>query len=141
METQSTQPEFDNKKYVFSILRIILLTNIPAFIILISDFKSGIGWITGSFASGVNFYLMARRTLSLSDSYLGASVKGISKFYAIRYLLLIIWSVLVIMLLKPELIVYCLALLSAQFAVVVYQVYCFLRYGKLTKYFDRGNDE
>ncbi|MCL2063090.1 MAG: ATP synthase subunit I [Candidatus Cloacimonetes bacterium] len=130
----------DNRQYVLTILKLILLTNLPALIFLSISFKSSIGWMLGSIASAVNFWLMARNTLNLIPEAGKANVVRTAKGFVFRYLYLIVWSVLVLYFIKPELISYCLGLLSAQIVVFLYQFYHNLRYGKLEKYF-RGEDE
>jgi len=130
--------EDENKKFVFSILKIILLTNIPALIMLIPEFKSSIGWMTGSLASAVNFWFMAQKALQLSpeNSHKANAIKT-SKVFVFRYAFLIGWSAFVLVVIKPELIAFCLGLLAAQLAVVLYHVYNALTKGVLGKYYDR----
>lgn len=130
----------DNKKFVFTILKIIFLTNLPALAIMPVSVKSSIGWIAGSLASAVNFWLMAKNTLDLQQSDSQANVKKISKLFLLRYLFLVVWSIFVLTVVKPELMSFCLGLLAAQISVVLFQAYNLLRNGKLKKYF-RGEDE
>ena len=130
----------DNKKYVFTILKIIFLTNIPALFFLIVNFESSIGWMTGSLASAVNFWFMARKTLAILPEEGKANAFKTAKLFVIRYMFLIVWSLLILYFLKPELMAYCLGLLAAQIAIFLYQIYLSIRYGKYKKYF-RGDDE
>jgi len=132
--------DIDNKEYVKKILIIIFLTNLPALATMLIDFKSSIGWITGSIASAVNFWFMAKNTFALNSDYTNANVKKTSKFFMIRFLFLISWSVLILSLLKPEIITYCVGLFSAQIAIVLFQFWSQLTNSRLNKYF-RGKDE
>jgi|GEM_PF-1452723 len=140
MNTVEIDHKINNKKYVLLILKIIFLTNLPALVMLLSDFKSSIGWMAGSLASGVNFWFMAKQTFALMPKNSKANALKTSKIFMFRFLFLILWSVLVLLLLKAELMSYCLGLFSAQIAIVAHQIYHSFRYGKLKKYF-RGNDE
>ena len=128
--------DLENRKFVFLILKIILLTNIPAIVMLIPDFKNSIGWITGSLASGVNFWFMSQKTSGLDP---GSGKKSIvvimSKAFVLRYAFLAVWSVFVILVIKPNMIAYCLGLFAAQFSLVIYHVYILCTTGTLRKYF------
>jgi len=143
----------ENKKFVFTILIIILLTNIPAIIMLIPDFKNSIGWIMGSVASAVNFWFLAHKTTALNPEAGRKSVAAImSKAFILRYAFLIVWSLFVMLYVRPNILAYCLGLFSAQFSLVIYHIYILLTTGTLGKYFiseeessekveDRGYDE
>jgi hypothetical protein len=130
-----TQQE-DNNKYLFSIIRIILLTNIPAFIFVLREPNITIGWMTGSLASAVCFYLKARLIFSLDPNDGKANMKKVAAGFLLRYLFLIVWSLLIILLVRPDLIVYCLSLLSAQIAIVIHHIYVAIKNSKFSKYFD-----
>ena len=130
-----------NKKYVFSILKIIFLTNIPAFAFLPSHFYSGIGWILGSLGSAINFYLMARSTLALQPISEKANSIKTSKSTLLRMLFLIGWCLFVMIVIKPELVTFGLGLLATQFSIFMHHIYIVIRYGKLKQYFERGKDE
>jgi len=133
--------ELENRKFVFLILKIILLTNIPAIVMLIPDFKNSIGWITGSLASGVNFWFMSQKTTELDpESGKKSIVVIMSKAFILRYAFLVIWSVFVILVIKPEMIAYCLGLFAAQFSIVIYHIYILCTTGTLKKYFDSEED-
>lgn len=132
--------DIDNNAFVFLIIKIIFLTNLPAFAILPVSFKSGIGWISGSVASAVNFWFMARHTIDLMPQQSQENVKKISKIFLFRYFFIVLWSLLILIFVKPDLISYCLGLLSAQISIVAYQCYNYLRNGRLKKYF-RGKNE
>ena len=130
----------DNRQYVMMILKLIFLTCLPAVILSIVNFKSGIGWILGAFGSAVNFTLMALNTLGFNSEVGKVNVVKTVKSFAFRFLFLIVWSLLVLFLIKPELLSYCLGLLAAQIMIFFYQIYYSLRYGRFEKYF-RGEDE
>jgi hypothetical protein len=134
----------DNRKYVFTILKIILLTNLPALVFMVYDFKSSIGWVTGSLASAVNFWFMAQHTyttLQTSETN-KAGAKRTSKSFIFRFIFLIGWSVFVLAVIKAEVISYCVALFTAQFVIVFYHIYESVKKSKFNKYFDdaRGED-
>jgi len=108
----------DNKAYVKRIITIILLTNIPAVLTLLIVFKEGLGWILGSLASAVNFYWLAlnvKASLELQPSK--SKLKAVKGTY-LRLIFLLIYSILVLSFIKPNLISFGLGLLAAQ--VVIY---------------------
>jgi hypothetical protein len=124
-----------NKKFINSVLTFIIVSNIPAIVICFIDFQNGIGWVAGSFASAVNFYLMAMNTMSLKGDGLSSNAIKVSKLFLLRYAFLIMWSIFIMLFLKPNLGLYCVALFSAQLAVILYQGYLLLKDGYLKKYF------
>jgi len=139
---QMVDSDLENKKYIFLIIKIILLTNIPAIIMLIANYRSGIGWIAGSLGSAVNFYFLSRNTMGLGPFSGKSEIKSVSKNLMIRYLFLIVWSVIVILtfgLHRDQVVIYGIALFTAQFAIYLHQAYQILTQGKLKKYF-QGED-
>jgi uncharacterized protein YhhL (DUF1145 family) len=60
-----------------------------------------------------------------------------------RYVFLIVWSVLVLSFIKPNLATYCVSLLAAQFAIVIHHLYTAFKNSKLYKNYviSRGEDE
>jgi len=108
----------DNQAYLKRILVIILLTNIPAALSLPLFYRVGLGWILGSLASAVNFWWLAQNvkaSLELQPSK--SKVKAVKGTY-LRLIFLLVYSVLVLSFLKPNLISFGLALLTAQ--IVIY---------------------
>jgi hypothetical protein len=92
--------------------------------------------MAGSLASAVSFWLKARLVFSLSPTESKDNVKRASKAFMLRYLFLIVWSVLIMTLVKPDLITYCMSLLSAQIAIVIHHIYTVIVTSKFSKYFD-----
>ncbi|MCK9328693.1 MAG: hypothetical protein M0Q94_02335 [Candidatus Cloacimonetes bacterium] len=138
--TTNQSEGINNNDYIKRILLIIFLTNLPALASMFVSFKSSIGWIAGSIASAFNFWIMAKNTFALKPDHGNINIKKISKIFLIRYLFLIVWSLFILIVVKPELIVYCFGLFTAQIAIFIYQFWCQLKNSKLKKYF-RGKDE
>jgi hypothetical protein len=131
----------ENKKYVFSIIKIILLTNIPAIVFLPADVKNSLGWILGSIASAANFWFMTYKVYRLSpDADSKSAHINTSKVFMLRFLFLIVWSVFVLAVIRPNVVSFCIGLLAAQVSVFIYHIYYVLTHGKLKKYF-RSEDE
>ena len=130
----------DNKKYIFTILKIICLTNIPLLIFIAHDFKSTIGWMTGSFAAAVNFLFLAFHTENMIYQGGKSGGKRARASFLFRYLFLAVWSLFIMMVVKPNIITYCLGLLAAQLSIVIYQIYSWLMNSKYKQYFRGDND-
>jgi len=84
------------RKYVYHILTIIFLTEIPALLLLTQNVKLWLGYVTGSILSALNFYFQAKgaeNRVGLSPS--GAKLSVFKNFY-IRYLILLIFAVVLI---------------------------------------------
>ncbi|HHE37905.1 MAG TPA: hypothetical protein ENL20_04955 [Candidatus Cloacimonetes bacterium] len=112
-----------NKEYIRRILIIIFLTNILAILSLPLFFKQSIGWIAGSFASIVNFLWLAQNVKKSIDLYASkAKLKSI-KGSLLRYSFLIIFSLLIIYLIKPDIIIFGLGLLASQMAIFVNEIF------------------
>lgn len=128
----------DNKKYVFEILKIILLTNLPIIIIILPLFSISIGWVLGSIGSAINFYWMFRQVsqMNILDEKINAKNAGFG--FLSRFLFIICWSVAVILLIKPNIIAFGLGLLSAQYAIFIHQGILTIKSSKWIKYF-RGD--
>ena len=110
-------------KYVKKILSIVFLTNIPAILIVPVRLDQAIGWIAGTVGSGANFFLLYI-TVSRSMSQAGEE-KGL-KFYKgfyLRYLFLFIYAVLIVVILKPDILVFGLGLVSVQIVIYLYHLY------------------
>ena len=111
----------DNRKYVIRLIAIILLTNIPAILTLPMFFRVSLGWILGSLASAGNLLWLAHNvnaslTLDPSKSRLKA-VKG----SYLRLLVLLVYSILIMSLIKPNIISFGLGLLSGQIVLYLYE--------------------
>ena len=112
-----------NREYVKRVVLIIFLTNLPAIFVLFFFFKESIAWICGSLISAVNFFWMARNArisfgLEESKSKLNAT-----KGFFLRYFVLIIYSVIVVKFIKPNIIVFGMGLLAAQMAIYINEIY------------------
>jgi len=110
------------------------------FIFIAFDISSVIGWMAGSFASAVNFGLMAFHTESMVLQGGKAGSKRASKSFVFRYLFLILWSIFVLIVIKPNVMTYCLGLLASQLSIILYHIYSSIMNSKYKKYF-RGDDE
>jgi len=112
-----------NREYVKRIVLIIFLTNLPAIFALFFFFKESIAWICGSLISAVNFFWMAgnaRKSFVLEEN----KSKLIStKGFFLRYFVLIIYSVIVVKFIKPNIIVFGMGLLAAQMAIYINEIY------------------
>ncbi len=113
-------------KLVKRILIIICLTNIPMFFLLFLDWKKGLGWILGSLISGINFFWMATyasKNLVLDEN--SSKVKTTKSFF-IRYLVLLVYSVLVMIIIKPDPISFGMGLLAAQISIYLNLIFEFV---------------
>ena len=122
----------DNKAYVKRIITIILLTNIPAILTLLIVSEEGLGWILGSLASAINFYWLAfnvKASLELQPSK--SKLKAVKGTY-LRLIFLLIYSILVLSFIKPNLISFGLGLLAAQVVIYLNEL---AEYLKKSKYF------
>ncbi len=109
--------------YVRQILSIVFLTIIAAIMFLPTRFGQAIGWIAGSVGSGINFYwLYLKVQRSVSVNLQGASLRSYKGFY-LRYLFLTLYAILIVILLKPDIIIFGVGLVSVQ--IVIYLHYFF----------------
>lgn len=123
----------NNKAYVKRIITIILLTNIPAIMTLLLVFKEGLGWILGSLASAINFYWLAfnvKASLELQPSK--SKLKAVKGTY-LRLIFLLVYSVLVLSFIKPNLVIFGLGLLAAQIVIYLNELADFLKKSKFYK--------
>ena len=123
----------NNKTYKKRILAIILLTNIPAILILLLVFEEGLGWILGSFASAINFYWLAfnvKASLELQPSK--SKLKAVKGTY-LRLIFLLIYSILVLSFIKPNLVSFGLGLLAAQVVIYLNELAEYLKKSKFYK--------
>jgi hypothetical protein len=107
----------ENKKYVKRILVIILLTNIPAALTLPLFFREALGWILGSTASAINFIWLAHNVkMSLVLQPTKSKLNAVKGTY-LRLLFLLIYSVLILNFVKPNIVSFGLSLLAVQMAI------------------------
>ena len=113
----------ETRKLIKRILLIICLTNLPMFFLLLLDWRKALGWILGSIGSGINFYWMgqyAYKNLMLDEN--SSKVKTTKSFF-IRYLVLLVYSAIVMLIIKPEPISFGLGLLAAQISIYINLIY------------------
>ena len=117
----------ENKAYPKRILTIILLTNIPAILILPLFFREWLGWMLGSIASAVNFMWLARNVkLSLNLQPTKSKLKAVKGTY-LRLLFLLVYSVLILQFIKPNLVMFGFGLLAAQIVIYLNELILSLR--------------
>lgn len=107
----------NNDKLLRKIIIIIAISNIPVIITAPWFLEQSLGWIFGSMASAgrlIWLYYDLKKTVYLAENK--AKIAA-SKGYYLRFLALIIYSVLVVLFLKPDIIIFGLGLLSAQIAI------------------------
>ena len=120
----------NKRKYLRRILLIIFLTNIIATLTLPLFFNDAIGWILGSFASiGVLLWMAHDIEKNMNLMPGDAKLKTTKSLY-FRYLALIVYSVLIIRLVKPNIITFGLGLLASQIAIYFNEIYEKLRRNK-----------
>jgi hypothetical protein len=129
-----------NKKFMNRILFIIFLTNLPLLIIMPMLFKEVIGWLFGSVASAINFYWLYRQVNQLNCYNEKESTKNAWLGFNLRYMFLLVWSVAVILIIKPNIVLYGVGLLSAQLAIFIHTAYETIKNSPWAKYY-RGNDD
>jgi len=81
------------RKYVYHILGLIFLTEIPALLLITQNLKLWLGYSLGSILSSLNFYFQAKGAESrVGLSPTGAKLSVFRNFY-IRYLVLVVFVV------------------------------------------------
>ena len=121
----------ENKKYVKRILVIILLTNIPAALTLPLFFREALGWILGSTASAINFIWLAHNVkMSLVLQPTKSKLNAIKGTY-LRLLFLLIYSVLILNFIKPNIISFGLSLLAVQMVIYLNEFVNILKKSRL----------
>ena len=111
----------DNRKYVNRLIVIILLTNIPAVLTLPMFFKVSIGWILGSIASASNLLWLAHNVgASLALAPGKSKLKAVKGTY-LRLMSLLVYSILMMSLIKPNIISFGLGLLAGQIVIYLYE--------------------
>ncbi len=119
-----------SRDYIKKILVIISLTNILAFLSLPLFFQQSIGWIAGSVASIVNFLWLAKNVKQSINSYASRAKLKSVKGSLLRYAFLIVFSLLIIYLVKPDIIFFGLGLLAAQIAIYLNEIFERIRKNK-----------
>jgi len=132
--------DIENRKYIWSILQIVLLFSLATLAMLPANIKVCLSWFTGTVASTINFLIMAYTTFALEPQNVKSGIRYTSLAFFLRYAFLLVWSLVVIMVFHVDLLSYCVGLFTTHISVFLYQAYFVLRYGKIKEYF-RGNDE
>ena len=112
-----------NREYVKRVILIIFLTNLPAIFASFFFFKESIAWICGSLISAVNFFWMARNARKIFGLEENKSKLNSTKGFFLRYFVLIIYSVIVVKFIRPNIIVFGMGLLAAQMAIYINEIY------------------
>lgn len=130
MDENRAEGQSETTRYVREILSIVFLTIIIAVMFLPTRFSQAIGWIAGSVGSSLNFlWLSLRIKRSLSEVTEGAGLKSYKTFY-LRYLCLTIYSIIAVVLLKPDILIFGAGLVSVQIAIYLHYFYRFFRDSK-----------
>ncbi len=110
-------------KYTIKIVRIICLTNIPAILTLPWFFSESIGWILGSLGSIVRFLWLSIQVGLYIDNLPSKAKTGSIKGFYQRFLFVIGYSVIVMWLVKPNIIMFGVGLLASQIAIYINEIY------------------
>jgi len=90
------------RKYVYHILGLIFLTEIPALLLITQNLKLWLGYSLGSILSSLNFYFQAKG----AESRVGLSPKGaklsVFRNFYIRYLVLVVFVVVFVKFFRSE---------------------------------------
>ncbi|MBN2460213.1 MAG: hypothetical protein JXB60_01290 [Candidatus Cloacimonetes bacterium] len=99
-------------------------------------FSRSLGWILGSLAAVARMFWLARSMKnSLEAGQYRAKVNAIKGYY-ISFILLIVYSIIVVKFIKPDILFFGLGLLSVQISIYVIELFYYL---KKSGYF-RGNN-
>lgn len=110
-------------RYRNKIISIVCLTNIPVILFLPSLYSQAIGWIAGTLASCGNFYWLSKQVEgNIGVDPASSKLAGYKLFY-LRFLSLAVYSVIAVLVLKPDIIVYGLGLVSVQLCILGYHLY------------------
>jgi uncharacterized membrane protein len=110
----------ENRRFIKIILIIICLTSIPFIIVLPKFFNQSLGWLLGALGSTINFLWLSYDTLyRFSTNAIKAKVRSAKVFY-LRYFSLVIYSVFIIWLIKPDILTFGLGLFAAQISIYIY---------------------
>ena len=118
------------KQLVRRILIIIFLTDLFAAMTLPLFFRQALGYILGSAGSVVYFMLLARDTRIILDTASGKAGVNAFKAYYLKYVFLILYSVVVVKFLKPDIILFGIGLLSAQISIYIHAGWQIMRNNK-----------
>jgi len=112
----------NTKLYIKNIAIIIFLTNLPVALTLPFYYNKAIGWILGSIGSIINFLWLAKHVKdSLDNQENKAKLKSLKGYY-LRFVFLIGYSVLIVLIVKPDIIIFGLGLLASQMVIYLYEI-------------------
>ncbi len=107
------------RKYVYHILGLIFLTEIPALLLITQNLKLWLGYFLGSILSSVNFYFQAKGAESrVGLSPTGAKLSVFRDFY-MRYLVLVVFVVVCVKFLEVNIFSLLVGLLIAPAIVLI----------------------
>jgi hypothetical protein len=107
------------RKYVYHILGLIFLTEIPALLLITQNLKLWLGYFLGSILSSVNFYFQAKGAESrVGLSPTGAKLSVFRNFY-MRYLVLVVFVVVCVKFLEVNIFSLLVGLLIAPAIVLI----------------------
>ncbi len=127
----------NNHDFVKRIILIIILTNVCFICMLPVIWKESLGWILGSLWSAGNFLWMYRIAKMHLSPDPGSTKLEIVKGFFFRYGVLLLYCVLVMTFIHPNLIFFGAGMLSAQIAIIINEAYSLLKKSKFSKYFGR----
>ena len=111
----------NNKEFIKKVVLIICLTIGVAFLFMPWQVKISVSYIAGAFLSILNVWRIGRKIEeSLYQTESRARLSGLKGFY-LRYLILIVCSVLLVKFAGINIVVYGLGLMSGQIAIIVVQ--------------------
>jgi len=107
------------RKYVYHILRLIFLTEIPGLLLITQNLKLWLGYFLGSILSSVNFYFQAKGAESrVGLSPTGAKLSVFRNFY-MRYLVLVVFVIVCVKFLEVNIFSLLVGLLIAPAIVLI----------------------
>ena len=107
------------RKYVYHILGIIFLTEIPALLLITQNLKLWLGYFLGSILSSLNFYFQAKGAESrVGLSPTSAKLSVFKNFY-IRYLILVVFVIVCVKFLEVNIFSLLAGLLIAPVIVLI----------------------
>jgi len=107
------------RKYVYHILGLIFLTEIPALLLITQNLKLWLGYFLGSILSSVNFYFQAKGAESrVGLNPTGAKLSVFRNFY-MRYLVLVVFVVVCVKFLEVNIFSLLVGLLIAPAIVLI----------------------
>ena len=110
-------------KYVQCVIFIIFLTDVIAISILPLFFKDALGWILGSVGSAISFWWLAMNLAKNLDLFPSKTKIKTVKNSLLRYMFLMVYTLIIMGVVKPNIITFGLGLMSSQMAIYLYEIY------------------